>query len=821
MINGNGGLGATRVLPHIDDLVNTNSSLHLDNHAPLTKLLQTAEDYAKQADTHLDFRRPDLALEEYIKAFNITVEDIPRHKDFPSLQAKSAPASTQQLWTRLQKRINAQHAKFEQVKTAIKVDNAKTGVTPRSQNIKLNNVHINGSNSALDLQLSPTNRHDNQLDGIDGAHESVSKSKQLSPARKLPPPVQRKPTLLHGKALHQKTLSRDSTGTEDLASRFARLRGSEPPSPAPIQDPRIRTRPIVPPADSSRASLDSSNTQNVNRVGDGLHGPRPMPRAAQKAPLPQNLSLDLNTGTIPVMPRAPDAVYSPARGFENPSDSSLRHKTSRNSFRAPSRTNSVGSLTSGLRASTSVDEQTDYFSLSSSAPNPPLPTSGLSVSRSDSPKIPDSSTVSATDLYTYLGMGSQARPFRTLLVDIRNRSSFDEGHIMARSIVCIEPIVLRRGLSGDDLAHAMILSPEPEQRLFDKRHEFDLIVYYDQSSKSPEVPTNRVEGNEAVLRDFSRAIFDYSFEDRQLKRRPMLLVGGLDAWIDLVGPQALATSKTSETSGQAPIVTPTKSAIGLMRGRPSARRLTYEVRPLTREQESQWDATLKDEEVPSPSITRDVPAENWSYARTTEDFFRRYPDPSTQESMIVPHKMESNHSQSISKATHAIQKSHQDALNAMTPRPPTRPSPAVPRPSYSGISDKDGHPSTTAPSAPTSLPTEQGPPPVQTLGSDIAVQGRTGLVNFSNTCYMNAVLQSLSATRFLSWFLMQGDFEKSTNKPRRKPDELTDPPQLMAKILANLMRHLWSGQFTHVTPKTFRVCFLWDIMLAFPSFRQC
>jgi len=32
-----------------------------------------------------------------------------------------------------------------------------------------------------------------------------------------------------------------------------------------------------------------------------------------------------------------------------------------------------------------------------------------------------------------------------LVLDVRNRSDFDQGHIFARNIVCIEPIILREG----------------------------------------------------------------------------------------------------------------------------------------------------------------------------------------------------------------------------------------------------------------------------------------------------------------------------------------------------------------------------------------
>lgn len=48
-------------------------------------LLLSADGSAKQADACLDFRRPDLAYSEYLKASNILLDLVPRHKDFPAL----------------------------------------------------------------------------------------------------------------------------------------------------------------------------------------------------------------------------------------------------------------------------------------------------------------------------------------------------------------------------------------------------------------------------------------------------------------------------------------------------------------------------------------------------------------------------------------------------------------------------------------------------------------------------------------------------------------------------------------------------------------
>lgn len=92
-----------RVLPNIRDLVYEAESrvdIHepvsgvwdrpdLSDHQQIKTLLNTAELAAKQANTFVDFRRPDKAYTEYLLATHIVSKIIPRHKDQPFLQSDS------------------------------------------------------------------------------------------------------------------------------------------------------------------------------------------------------------------------------------------------------------------------------------------------------------------------------------------------------------------------------------------------------------------------------------------------------------------------------------------------------------------------------------------------------------------------------------------------------------------------------------------------------------------------------------------------------------------------------------------------------------
>jgi ubiquitin carboxyl-terminal hydrolase 8 len=75
--------------------------------------------------------------------------------------------------------------------------------------------------------------------------------------------------------------------------------------------------------------------------------------------------------------------------------------------------------------------------------NASLPsTDGNGASRQPKPSFPNDTIISVDALYSYLSKESQVT---ILLLDVRSREEFDEGHIYARSVVCIEPIVLRDG----------------------------------------------------------------------------------------------------------------------------------------------------------------------------------------------------------------------------------------------------------------------------------------------------------------------------------------------------------------------------------------
>ena len=298
---------------------------------------------------------------------------------------------------------------------------------------------------------------------------------------------------------------------------------------------------------------------------------------------------------------------------------------------------------------------------------------------------------------------------------------------------------------------------------------------------------------------FTKAIYDYGY-DKQPKRFPRLLLGGLDAWVDLMGPGSLQSSatrltvsaRTTDRYGTQLAQSSSRGAVPL-RKYTAARRRTYESRPLSKEEETKWDASLREDNARSPTTTETSSPDEFSYARTTEDFFRRYPElPAIQESMTSPPPV-------------PTRTAYQNELTNPMPRPPARPAPALPRQRSSGLSEK-------GPSAAYAMT----PGSQSSITAAKVLPGNTGLENLSVVCYMNAAIQALSSTDFIRDFLLKFTYPPPIPLPK-KSDEKSVPPQLMVRNLGNLLGHLWSGQYDYVTPKTFAVSKLrakFDVNLA-------
>ncbi|PCH36402.1 cysteine proteinase [Wolfiporia cocos MD-104 SS10] len=151
---------------------------------------------------------------------------------------------------------------------------------------------------------------------------------------------------------------------------------------------------------------------------------------------------------------------------------------------------------------------------------------------------------------------------KVLLLDVRSRAEFEREHIKANAVVCIEPFVLLRNeVTAESIENALVVSPTIEQSLFSNRDKFDLVAVYDDASES-------FGDANTPLSVLSRAIYEVVFR-KNLKRPPVLLVGGLQAWKREFGEAEVARGAGSATATASVSVNGSgeaSSAAGLVNG---------------------------------------------------------------------------------------------------------------------------------------------------------------------------------------------------------------------------------------------------------------
>ncbi|KAK4043105.1 hypothetical protein C8A01DRAFT_43891 [Parachaetomium inaequale] len=524
-----------------------------------------------------------------------------------------------------------------------------------------------------------------------------------SPTPKNRPAVHPKPQNLHGNALRPGPATAPIKG-QDLVQRFANLRAG------------------------AANSTQGAHTRTQSTISPKL----PPPNA------PSN-------GVSAELPRIPAAIYNPPRGTISSETAALPSSAPRAMF---TRTNSAASLNT-------VKNNKPH-----TPPDAPVP--GSAPAKRTKPSVPDGDTISVEDLLRFMRAG--AKDLSILLIDIRSREEFDEGHILSQATICLEPEVLSRDhISANQVADSMVLAPAAEQLLFEKRHEFDLVVFYDQDSERildrPQTP------EASAVSGLYNALSQYDFPGALgLKVSPKLLRGGLDAWTSLVGNASLQSSLTTTSK---------KYTSPMARSFLNPRQ-KYVTRPIQDPAEAKrWEDTIADAGGISP-------------IRTTEDFLRRFPSISEhQESMVSPVSPPTSRPQSPFQ----YRLSHEENLYTSLPSPPTRPPPALPRRSYSGLAEAEDTSVALAKKSAAQV-------------VDNVRKFRTGLQNPGVFCFANSSLQAMFATPGFAREVWTGSWKDAYKVPM-KPDENFENPQLLIKCLANLFHWLNQGSFRSLAAKTF------------------
>lgn len=633
---------------------------------PMKHLLDDAEKNYAQSEFLRSAGRIDLALSAFLKAFHVVVNIIPSNKEYNSLQNDRKTLGER--YNRLMVQVNGSVPAYQVIKQTIKDDNARTGVQPKHAPLG-DGTNSNGRPSTprvVDVQKSA----------------SPAASPVTSPTRKKPA-VQPKPANLHGNSIKAKS--------DILQERLEKLRNT------PKQDPRINTRPPL-----------------------GMNG------STQTLP---KLTTSLD-GVINMLPKVPDAIYSPARGSISNEAAELPSSTPRGMY---SRSNSVIGFypTQSSLSQTRSSEEQNAVTIDEHPSTMSIPKIKVALPKGD--------IITVDDLVRYQRIGS--REFSILLIDVRPRSEYEDGHILSAATICIEPEILQRpGIEATNVEEAMEVGSAEEKNLFESRYSFDMVVIYDQNSESLSSETA-----DAPARLFS-LLTDYDYpEGDPGSKHPKLLKGGLEAWQDAMGAGNLQKSSH--------------------RRRISAydkHFLRSPTKPIQNADEvRRWTQHLTQ---PKTSDTDSGEDDGFSPVRSMNDFFTRFPP--VQESMtspVVP---------MVLPAPKALPKPSYPVL----PAEPKRPPPAVPRPSFTGLKPADDDHGTASRVVPK---------------SSAGLRRAVGLQNPNNWCYANSVLQALFASGGFGHELFSEEWEKIYKVPK-KADEKNDPPQLMTKMVSNLF--VWMGR---------------------------
>lgn len=565
-----------------------------------------------------------------------------------------------------------------------------------------------------------------------------------------------------------------------IEERFSRLRVSHNSTPVKSEVYSMRngdysTTNRPPPTQYTAPTPEYLPPQKFERVPtQGLSpgkpiGPRAMPPPPPLNP-PHPPKIPLDAPLALSLPRAPSPAYNPSGNIPP-----LNRKRS-----IPGMEVIVMSPSAGTSALRPLSKTSTIFRKISRDCN--------GDTRPNSPSfgdLPEVISLNAEELYQRL------LEYNVLVIDVRRREEFDKGHISADSVMCIEPLDLRQGVSADQLEESLIVSPATELALFERRDFFDLVVYYDQKTSSDRFLSGPPSTNEGrALRALHDALYEFNAY-KPLRFPPAMLTGGLDAWVSLVGSPALQTSNTAGS------ISSTKDpAFAARQGRPIGRvpmassNSTLEVRkkrlrdyqPLDAEEDKTWRERTRQEEAETSNYHGSDEEEDLEFSQSTvhtiDEFFKRYPEPSAiGQSMMIPAPPLPSRPPPV-----------------LPENVPSRPPPAVPRPSYSGVSERESQLSTT------SRQPSYTPPPLYTsrISSRSLKLPRTGLMNFGVTCYMNATIQCLLANIPLSEFFLSNRWRDYVQ------ENFKGSNGIMPGIFANLIRSLWRGDRDAMQPISLR-----------------
>ncbi|ORX45129.1 cysteine proteinase [Hesseltinella vesiculosa] len=404
-------------------------------------------------------------------------------------------------------------------------------------------------------------------------------------------------------------------------------------------------------------------------------------------------------------------------------------------------------------------------------------------------------------------------PPSVLLLDARPRDMFSQACIKHKWIVQIEPLVLREGVTSQKIQDSLVLNPEAEQQLFCQRHQFDLVVIYDQITVS-------MNALSTPIRQLKAGVFDMEYS-KKLRRPPMILLGGFQAWVDAIGHRGvysfssnkLITSSTADRAHVTAQHLPGSSKDAFESISPLFNHSLYDYfNQNQREQRFQSMGGHMSHAYYSRSYYGDAPA-----IKPTPALDHR--QVSTDRIEGKPMNLPQRRNTFIDNPFHGFTTTSSKFYDVPPiPAKPTRPLPklpsspkaSTPQPPPLTVSNNtnvtpkypDSSLAITISRQSTSTDTDGRVAPVSNssfsqLGGVLI--GTTGLKNLGNTCYMNSIIQCLSGTIPFARYFISGTYKHHISK--QNP---LGTGGVLADSFAELLQVMWSESYNFISPVTFR-----------------
>lgn len=379
-----------------------------------------------------------------------------------------------------------------------------------------------------------------------------------------------------------------------------------------------------------------------------------------------------------------------------------------------------------------------------------------------------------------------------LLIDVRPRDEFNKSHILAKNIICMEPVSLVSKKSDADLENlAMLTAPDSEQVLFQNRSDFALVVLYDNNS-------NKVMQSEDIIK-LKNILANKSFQ-KPLERIPVILSGGIFEWLSKYGVAGYQHNHGQLTPPVPSLSRRSSISSHSFSTSPIARNMNeYLSHPVKNDFKASNQATWLSQQQQQHSAS---PLPKQSSGSNSKSPFR-IPALSRSPSRNMPQGYTSPTPISIPSAVPQFSSIPSISSFASSPQISSSPSP-IPMVNLNhtngGSINNNGNNNLMNNSNGQILTSSSNVQVTKKPGSIQRLYCTTGLCNLGNSCYMNCIIQCLLGTIPLIQVFIDGTYKRYVNINSKLGTK-----GIMAKFFAELSLAVYQKTDSIYEPKNFKI----------------